>query len=132
MGPYFLKSWVPISKLAGPFKISEQCSSSRCKCWDAQSHYLKWLPPCKGLVHCLLANNSSSAREDKIGETKAAAAAVPEPEPDQLLDLSNTEDVENAGNTKSAAQVFIEGKVVHPPPPPLSGQRQLFATFSSS
>ena len=26
MGPYFIKSLVPISKLAGPYKFSEQCT----------------------------------------------------------------------------------------------------------
>jgi len=85
-------------------------SSSECICFDSESHYLKWLPPCKGLPHCPMAKTSTRAGEDKvISETKVAPAV--QPEPIQLLDLSNTKVEENVCNTKSAAQVFMEGKV---------------------
>ena len=59
----------------------------------------------------------SAAKKDKIvSDIKVAAVAAvqPEPvqpEPVQLLNLSNAEEEEITGNTKSAAQVFMEEKV---------------------
>ena len=63
---------------------------------------------CKGLARCPLAKASNSARVDEI---KAAAAV--QPEHAQLLDFSSTNEEENVGTFKSAAQVFMEGKVEH-------------------
>ena len=64
---------------------------------------------CKGLARCPLAKASNSARVDEI---KAAAAV--QPEHAQLIDFSTTtKKEENVGTFKSAAQVFMEGKVEH-------------------
>ena len=50
--------------------------------------------------------------KDKIVcDIKAAAVAAVQPEPVELLDLTNAEEEEISGNTKSAAQVFMEEKL---------------------
>ena len=51
-------------------------------------------------------NNSNPFTHDQICGCECHQA-----KPVQLLDLSPTEEVENAGNTKSAAQVFTERKM---------------------
>ena len=51
-------------------------------------------------------NNSNPFTHDQICGCECHQA-----KPVQLLDLTPTEEVEDTGNTKSAAQVFIEGKM---------------------
>ena len=81
-------------------------AEKKCECFKSQLHYLKWVPNCKGLSHC------PRAKKDKIVcDIKAAAVAAVQPEPVQLVDLTNAEEEETTGNTKSAARVFMEEKV---------------------
>jgi len=87
---------------------------ARCEC------FVSVPAQCKGLAHCPLANISISARVDEI---KAATAL--EPAPVQLLDLSTTKEEKNTGNTKSAAQVFMEEKVVQ-----ISAKEKMKATLA--
>jgi len=84
-------------------KVSQEVATvARCEC------FISVPAVCKGLARCPLAQTSTSAR---VAEIKAAAAV--QPEHAQLLDFSTTtKEEENVGTTKSAAQVFMEGKVV--------------------
>ena len=97
---------VPVAKVVVSAAKKVEGVEKKCECFKSQLHYLKWVPKCKGLAHC------PRAKKDKIvSDIKVAAVADVQLEPVQLLNLSNAEEEEITGNTKSAAQVFMEEKV---------------------